>query len=53
MAASGANIGSASVSVRAPDAGTARPEPLCLETTPEQATHEPVSFWVRIGVSYV
>ena len=53
MAASGANTGSASVSVRARDAGAARPEPLYLETTSEQASHEPLRFWVRIGVSYV
>ena len=52
MAASGANTGSASVSVRARDAVAARPEPLCLETTPEQASHEPLRFWVRISVSY-
>ena len=52
MAASGANTGSTSVSVRARDAVATRPEALCLETTPEQASHKPLRFLFRIGVSY-
>ena len=51
MDASDASTRSVGVSVRGRYAGAARPEALCLETTPEQASHEPLRF--RIGVSYV